>query len=143
MPAAFLPTTTRWLLVLLLLALPAQFVWAAAARYCAHERSPTSFHLGHHAHEHRVAAPEAAHDAAHDGAPGAAQAAGDTQSGAESNALSHSDCSYCHGVVAQVAAQGPPLGAAPVPHSGIPAATAFLDGGLQASIERPKWTRAR
>lgn len=139
MPAAFLPTTTRWLLALLLFALPAQFVWAAAARYCAHERTPTSFHLGHHAHEHHVATFDAAPG---DGAD-AVHGATDAQDGTEPTASSHSDCSYCHGVVAQVATQGEPLGAPPVPRGLIPTATAFIDVGPQASIERPKWTHAR
>ncbi|MGM9488085.1 hypothetical protein ACS5PM_12095 [Ideonella sp. YS5] len=43
------------MLVFLLLVLPTQFVWAAAAPYCAHESSPTAKkHYGHHEHHHQA-----------------------------------------------------------------------------------------
>jgi len=64
----------RLFLVLLLGLLPLQSVWAAAARYCAHEADPAQ-HFGHHGHEHA----------------GAQQASPDTQP-AEDDA----DCSVCH-----------------------------------------------
>jgi hypothetical protein len=45
----------RWLLLLLLIAMPFQTVWAGAAQYCAHENSiEAKKHLGHHEHRHQV-----------------------------------------------------------------------------------------
>lgn len=41
----------RYLLLLLVLLLPAQSVLATAARYCAHEQTEMR-HLGHHQHQH-------------------------------------------------------------------------------------------
>lgn len=43
--------------IFLLLLLPLQTVWAAAAPYCQHEATPTSFHPGHHTHDHVVDLP--------------------------------------------------------------------------------------
>ena len=43
----------RWLFIFLLLVLPFQMVWAAAAPYCAHEVNPSAKkHFGHHEHKH-------------------------------------------------------------------------------------------
>lgn len=45
----------RWLLILLLVLLPLQSVWAEAAAYCKHEGLPASAatsHWGHHEHQH-------------------------------------------------------------------------------------------
>ena len=70
----------RLLLLFLLVLMPLQLVWAAAAPYCAHEPSTTQAkHLGHHAHEHESGdAPAVAAD------DGAAPASIDT------------DCASCH-----------------------------------------------
>lgn len=43
----------RWVLILVLLVLPFQMVWAAAAQYCEHESTPLSQHFGHHEHKHQ------------------------------------------------------------------------------------------
>lgn len=42
----------RWLAVLLLVLLPLQFTWAAAAAYCQHETGAAAKHFGHHDHKH-------------------------------------------------------------------------------------------
>lgn len=42
----------RWLAVLLLVLLPLQFTWAAAAAYCQHETGDAAKHFGHHDHKH-------------------------------------------------------------------------------------------
>ncbi|MCO4095188.1 MAG: hypothetical protein HEQ37_17905 [Acidovorax sp.] len=45
----------RWFLVLLLVLLPLQSVWAEAAAYCQHESQlagATTSHWGHHEHDH-------------------------------------------------------------------------------------------
>lgn len=44
----------RLLLIVLLCAVPFQFVWAAAGAYCQHETDPASMHFGHHAHYHQI-----------------------------------------------------------------------------------------
>lgn len=44
----------RFLFILLMLAMPLQSVWAAAAGYCSHEAAPASAHFGHHAHQHET-----------------------------------------------------------------------------------------
>jgi len=52
----FLPSgMRRSILILVLLILPFQFSWAAAARYCLHEQVSASWHLGHHEHRHQQA----------------------------------------------------------------------------------------
>lgn len=43
----------RCLAILLLVFLPLQFSWAAAAGYCQHQKeSPQATHPGHHSHQH-------------------------------------------------------------------------------------------
>ena len=63
----------RWLTVALLVLLPLQSFWAAAATYCAHEQSAASQHFGHHEHRHHGASAKA---------DGAQADAGKVQSGA-------------------------------------------------------------
>jgi hypothetical protein len=42
----------RALIICLILMLPLQWVWAAAASTCLHETSVAAPHFGHHAHKH-------------------------------------------------------------------------------------------
>ncbi len=85
----------RFVALLLLVLLPLQAVWAAAAPYCQHEGDAASHHIGHHqpehahAHAHTTVA-EASQDDAH-GAPGEPATPG------EGAASAHSDCHVCHG----------------------------------------------
>jgi hypothetical protein len=65
----------KYLLILLMLMLPVQYAWSAAAVYCQHEQGAPS-HFGHHAHQHKVKADDK-------GAHGKVQSA-------------DSDCEYCH-----------------------------------------------
>lgn len=44
----------RWFTIFMLILLPCQFSWAAAAAYCQHEKSPAVRHVGHHEHEHKA-----------------------------------------------------------------------------------------
>ncbi|MDO8942016.1 MAG: DUF2946 family protein [Desulfobacterales bacterium] len=67
----------RWLAILLLVFLPLQSLWAAAAPYCAHEETPKSMHLGHHAHEHQESQAD--------------------QDSSDGPAATHTDCHVCHG----------------------------------------------
>lgn len=68
----------RLLLIFLLMVLPLQSVWSAAAVYCQHEREKSARHVGHHTHQHQVQA-----DSAED---------------QDNQFQVHSDCGYCHGV---------------------------------------------
>jgi len=42
----------RWLAIFLLVLLPLQSTWAAAAAYCQHEADAATKHFGHHDHKH-------------------------------------------------------------------------------------------
>lgn len=76
----------HWLTILLLVFLPFQFTWAAAAGYCQHETGSAALHFGHHDHKHQA-------DAEHVGAPDAKTLGG----GADG------DCVACHaGCVAAI-----------------------------------------
>ena len=88
----------RWLVVLMLLVLPVQFVWAAALPYCAHEAAAAaSKHPGHHQHVH-----QGGNDAAKAGDDG-----GDL-------GANHSDCASCHsGAAATLSLPKAELAAAP------------------------------
>jgi len=75
----------QWsILVLMLLMLPLQLVWAAAAPMCAHEtQASTKMHFGHHEHRHGGSTSTTASiDSAVD-------------SGANPSAY-HADCEACH-----------------------------------------------
>ena len=69
----------RTLLICLMMLLPFQWVWAAAASACTHEAEVSATHFGHHAHEHVVGKVNAVADA-DQGLPGA----------------DHADCGVCH-----------------------------------------------
>lgn len=71
----------RWVFAFLLLVVPFQLVWGAAAPYCAHEASVSAKkHFGHHEHKHQ--------------AGGEILSAAD---GAGDNAGAfHADCESCH-----------------------------------------------
>jgi hypothetical protein len=64
----------RCIIVFLMVLLPFQYVWAAAAQYCGHEVPVSSGHFGHHEHKH------VASDA-------------DSQDGSQ---LADADCMSCH-----------------------------------------------
>lgn len=65
----------RLLLILLMMLLPAQSTWSAAAVYCQHEQD-SPFHFGHHAHQHKARSGE---PTGHGKVQGA-----------------DADCEYCH-----------------------------------------------
>ncbi|OGB24879.1 MAG: hypothetical protein A3I66_13780 [Burkholderiales bacterium RIFCSPLOWO2_02_FULL_57_36] len=44
----------RFLIILLLFALPLQVSWAAVATYCKHESGVAAQHFGHHEHAHQA-----------------------------------------------------------------------------------------
>jgi hypothetical protein len=98
----------RWLMVFLLLVVPAQLIWAAAAPYCGHETSATSKrHFGHHEHRHQADGQAAALNADDSSAAGAF----------------HADCEVCHlGASAVLPVPAVTLGVPPVraPHHAPP-----------------------
>lgn len=120
----------RWLLVVLMFTLPAQFIWAAAAGYCAHEGNSASFHIGHHAHTHHGALSDTA------------SASPDGQDALGVFGLDHSDCSYCHVVPAQLAEAGTALPAPAIEATYVSLPLVFYNGGVETDIDRPKWTSA-
>ena len=86
----------RLLLILILLCLPLQSIWAAAASYCGHEAAAAgATHFGHHQH------------LGHDDTNGDEQAA---DAGSARTAGTDLDCHVCHGMGSAVHAQ--PLAAA-------------------------------
>lgn len=66
----------KLLLIFLLVILPFQFSWAAAAAYCQHEEGQTVQHFGHHSHQH--------------------QAKADKTEGQSGSLQTDTDCGYCH-----------------------------------------------
>ena len=68
----------RLVLICMVLLLPVQWTWAAAASYCAHETGLASKHFGHHDHQHKAASSEASKD------------------GKSAPAGLDTDCDYCH-----------------------------------------------
>jgi hypothetical protein len=87
----------RWIAVFMLLVLPLQFAWAAAAPYCAHEAAAVAGkHPGHHQHVHQG---------------GDVANAGDAGTGIGAN---HTDCASCHaGAAATLPQPTAELAAAP------------------------------
>ncbi len=79
----------RWLVLFLLVLLPLQFTWSAAAAYCEHESEHESTrqaqHFGHHVHAHG----DAAGDASHAKKPAGADKA-------KGKLTVDSDCGNCH-----------------------------------------------
>lgn len=75
----------RWLSILLLVLMPLQFTWGAAAAYCEHETSSEARHFGHHEHAHADGGQQA---------QGKKPAPGDKLKPAKSGL--DSDCGACH-----------------------------------------------
>ncbi|MDM0018214.1 hypothetical protein [Variovorax saccharolyticus] len=75
----------RLVFIFLMVVLPIQWTWAAAASVCAHEPQGAS-HFGHHQHEHADAAQ-------------AVQPADEGPAGSLSN---HPDCGVCHAAATAV-----------------------------------------
>lgn len=53
----------RLVFICMMLLLPLQWSWAAAATYCAHETGVAAKHVGHHEHQHSTASGELSKDA--------------------------------------------------------------------------------
>ena len=116
----------RWLLLVLMFALPVQFVSAAVSGYCGHESAPASFHVGHHAHQHRSV--EQTDAAQGQSTPSAIQ--------------DHGDCSACHIHAAQIGVFETRALGAIEQRSFAGAPIELFSSRIDQDIDRPKWTRA-
>lgn len=115
----------RLLIVFMLLVVPFQLSWGAAATYCGHESNPVVSHFGHHVHQHA----------------GIDQAS--KSSSAKLQLGADNDCAVCH-------LAG--IGFAPTPESSLSLVLTSVDAEAgpkpsRASIlpsppERPQWQRA-
>lgn len=131
--ARTLPPVRRYLAILLLALLPAQFSWAMVGQYCAHETGAQSQHLGHHSHQHVQSDTASAQADASDA---------DDASQAPPGGI-HPDCHSCHlscGVVVPT-----PLAHTALPGSSVLPGAPVLAVGTQLSDqpERPQWPHSR
>lgn len=109
----------RLLAIFLLVFLPLQAVWAAAAPYCGHEETVQATHVGHHAHDHE-----------------------DSQLDLDDGGLTgdHADCDACQGganAMVSLPQVAPPSAArthARALHGALPAAPPSIP-------DRPDWAR--
>lgn len=118
----------RALVIFMLMLLPFQLVWGAAASYCQHEQGAGGGHFGHHVHKHQGKVLKASGEVS----PDSKSFVGDDDP----------DCASCHltcvspvmnAVVGFVSDLGEPLRAA---------LTYGHPRHVPYSIERPNWTLA-
>jgi hypothetical protein len=113
----------KLLFIFLLMVLPLQYSWAAAAVYCQHEQEHST-HFGHHSHQHQ------------------AEAKSDDESDDGSSLKVHADCVTCHGGAVGVMTM-PFESALHEPSVAVNAAnTSLLISTLPPRPERPKWSLA-
>lgn len=116
----------RLLIILMMVVLPFQLSWAAAATYCQHESSPVASHFGHHVHKHVVTG-------------------GDSKSDKTvgSKLLSDDDCTVCHlGGVGIVSVPSYSLSIEVANTDEVFAVTPHLASVRPDRPERPKWAPA-
>lgn len=117
-----------WVLGLLLVLLPLQFVWAGVAAYCQHEADVVVDHVGHHEHQHAATA---------DGDKDAADLDPVTPDAGFSPV--DNDCGYCHLSCAQ------PIASAAAPWlcqaANVLVSTASMRYSTREpeGVERPNW----
>jgi len=125
-----MPTMRRFVAILLLMLLPLQAVWAAAAPYCQHESEQSTgrdgevatHHIGHHQPEHHHA------DDGH----------AEGQDGHGSGAAEHSDCHVCHGALV-LPHEWPTVQALPSASQALPSQAGGLPAPPATRPERPNW----
>lgn len=136
----------RWLTLLLLIMLPLQFAWTAAAVYCQHEvaqeTSAVEGHFGHHEHEHdAVTEAAAAKVQTGDAQTGDAQTGDDYPAEVAKLALDN-DCGYCQLSAAKPVLRQPLA----VPARASPLMPAVMAQRWQTRdpdrLERPDWRLA-
>lgn len=123
---------SRWLALCLLVILPLQFSWVAAASLCQHEKDVSTQHAGHHEHEHKADIAADAH----------ALEADESDAKSMQSTEMHADCAYCQLSVAR------PLSFVNLAIASSPAAFDLppehrvLEFQPRDRIERPNWHRA-
>ena len=119
----------RCLIILLLLWLPFQFAWGAAASYCQHEQGRGVSHFGHHSHKHQGKVLQSSGESTPD----------------KKTALADEDldCDYCHINCAQpLVSTSLDCQIDAAPHALSKTVTDGHSPHVPALIERPKWTLA-
>lgn len=112
----------RWVSIFLLMILPLQFSYAAAAAYCQHETETGAGHFGHHVHQH--------HDLG---------ASKEPAKGKSSLQLDQ-DCGVCHSGGLQSVPQQFELTLAQLPASPVSPSRIKVFSSIDISqIERPNW----
>lgn len=119
----------RIVLVLLLMLLPVQWTWAAAASICRHETNIHANHFGHH--EHR-------HDHPTSVTP-SSDAADDTQTQSESGI--HADCATCHAAVPGLMMPPADVLGVPLPHLALTPYQRSVTTGVPERLIRPPHVR--
>lgn len=115
----------RLLVIFMLVVIPLQLSWAAAAVYCEHETNPTTVHFGHHEHKHIASADEVKADAS------------------KSAAAVDGDCTSCHlGGIAILSMLVPAIALDLVSAPSIIAGNSLLASSRPSRPERPKWAVA-
>ena len=122
----YTPAVRKALLAFLLLILPVQFGWAAAAGYCQHEHGGSLGHFGHHEHQHQ-------------GKPAAAADDGVKHQEAGIQA-DDPDCAFRHLGCAQPLTSQAAFAPAPLNEAVVREAPPRFDAWLPSLIERPNWT---
>lgn len=122
----------RIVLVFLMLLLPVQWTWAAAASICRHEASIHANHFGHHEHRHDQQASE----------PASVDVGGSADdSKAQGDFGAHADCASCHGAVSAVVMQATVVLSAPMPPSASTPYQRSVTTGLPERLIRPPHVR--
>jgi hypothetical protein len=131
----------RLLLVFLLVLMPLQTVWSAAAAYCAHEQAPAAAHFGHHVHKHA-----GAHQGGDAHADVGHASADDAQGGAAGSIFNLGsadlDCHSCHGSGTVLFAHTVAPAALALCAHPLPLVAAQLPAPLSPRPERPNWPYA-
>ncbi len=115
----------RWLMILLLFAMPFQLSWAAAAGYCQHESNAGASHFGHHEHHHVAVASAPAQDT---------DAPAESLPGSPDN-----DCLACHTCTVQPLSDATSVAVTAGPAARPPAFTEFYRSHVGGVPTRPAW----
>ncbi|MEO3713749.1 hypothetical protein [Roseateles flavus] len=112
----------RYIVLVMLIVLPLQFCWAAAAIYCSHESATSVTHFGHHGHQHQA---------------GSQGEAGATVKAKVGSLVLDEDCSVCHscaasGVLPSQLSHAECFGSAPA----LPT-TLLFESYVPSGLERP------